>query len=136
MWFRRRISTAQLGRLGEWRAAWFYRLRGYTIVARNFRFRRGEIDLVVRRGRTLVVAEIKTRRSRAAGEGYEAVGAEKRRRLVALADQYLARTELRDVQLRYDIVSLFWNGWWFALTHYADAFRPVAEAGRPWKWTA
>lgn len=136
MWWRRRLSTAQLGRFGEWRAAWFYRLRGYRIVQRNVRFRRGEIDLVVRRGRTLVVVEVKTRQSLAAGKGFEAVGDQKRRRLVMLADQYLARTGLRDVELRYDIVSLFWNGWRFAVTHYADAFRPVADARRPWLWTA
>ena len=133
---RRRIPTTTLGRLGEIRAAWFYLLRGYRIVGRNVRLRRGEIDLIVRRGRTLVVAEVKTRQSLAAGEGYEAVGSEKRRRLVRLASEYLARIGSPNVELRYDVLSLFWNGWRFAVTHYRDAFRPIAEAGRPWKWTA
>ena len=71
MFWRRTIPTARLGPLGERRAAWFYRLRGYTIVARNVRFRRGEIDLIVRRGRTLAFVEVKTRQSLTAGAGYD-----------------------------------------------------------------
>ncbi|HSP35400.1 MAG TPA: YraN family protein, partial [Thermoanaerobaculia bacterium] len=67
-----KIPVASLGARGERRAAWFYRLRGYRVVARNVRLHSGEIDLVVRRGRTLVIAEVKTRQSLAAGEGFEA----------------------------------------------------------------
>ncbi|HUP49627.1 MAG TPA: YraN family protein [Thermoanaerobaculia bacterium] len=136
MFRRRRIAIAALGRLGEIRATWFYLLRGYRIVGRNVRLRSGEIDLVARRGRTLVVAEVKTRQSLAAGEGHEAVGPEKRRRLIRLAGEYLARHGRARVELRYDVLSLFWNGWRFVVSHYPDAFRPVAEASRPWKWTA
>ena len=135
MWIRRSIDRTQLGRLGERRAAWFYRLRGYRIVARNVRLRSGEIDLVVRRGKILVIAEVKTRQSRGAGEGYEAVDARKRLRLVQLGEEYLARSRQR-LQLRYDILSLFWNGRRFEVSHFRDAFRPVADAHRPWLWRA
>lgn len=131
-----RIPVARLGRLGEMWAALFYLMRGYRIVGRNVKLRRGEIDLVVRRGRTLIVAEVKTRQSLAAGEGHEAVDRQKRLRLVALADQYLARHPSADVQLRYDVLSLFWTGWRFEVSHYADAFRPHASPARPWKWNA
>lgn len=131
-----RIPVARLGRLGEWRTALFYLVRGYRIVGRNVRLARGEIDLLVRRGRTLVVAEVKTRQSLAAGEGFEAVDRRKRERLIALADDYLARRGRSVSQLRYDVVSLYWTGWRFRIRHYPDAFRPVAEARRPWRWTA
>ena len=124
---------AKLGALGERRAAWFYRLRGYRIVGRNVRLRSGEIDLVVRRGTMLVIAEVKTRQSRAAGEGHDAVDAAKRSKLVRLADEYLARTDGK-VQLRYDVLSLFWNGRRFEVSHYPDAFRPVSDPRRPWMW--
>lgn len=129
-----RFPPKTLGRLGERRAAWFYRLRGYTILARNVRLPAGEIDLVVRRGRTIAVAEVKTRQSRFAGEGHEAVNQKKRERMIRLGDQYAARHP--DAQLRYDILSIFWNGWWFTVTHYEDAFRPIADARRPWIWRA
>jgi putative endonuclease len=116
-----RISAARLGRLGEWWALWLYRLRGYRIVGRNVRVAGGEIDLVVRRGRTLVIAEVKTRQSFSAGEGYEAVGRRKQEQLVRLGELLLAR-EPRPVQLRYDIVSLYWNGWRFVVNFIPNAF--------------
>jgi putative endonuclease len=129
MFWRRTIPTARLGRRGERRAAWFYRLRGYSIVARNVRFRTGEIDLIVRRGRTLAFVEVKTRQSLTAGAGYDAVGVHKQRQLIALASLWLARHP-HPGEVRYDVLSLFWNGRRFAVTHFADAFRDE-ECERP-----
>ena len=129
-----RLSARQLGRLGEWRAAWCYRLRGYAILERNLHSSIGEIDLVVARGAMVVIAEVKTRQTRLAGDGHEAVTRAKRERMIRLGDQYAARHPR--ACLRYDILSLFWNGWWFSVRHYADAFRPMADARRPWVWRA
>ncbi|HYR27147.1 MAG TPA: YraN family protein [Thermoanaerobaculia bacterium] len=129
-----RFAPKLLGRLGERCAAWLYRLRGYSIVARNVRLAAGEIDLIARRGKTVVIAEVKTRQSRRAGEGHEAVDRKKRDRMIRLGDQYAAQHP--EAQLRYDIVSIFWTGWWFAITQYADAFRPVADVHQPWRWRA
>lgn len=130
----RALEPAELGRAGEKRAAWFYRVRGYAILERNLRLAAGEIDLVVRRGSTIVIAEVKTRQTRSAGEGHEAVNRAKRERMVRLGDQYAARHP--EAMLRYDILSLFWNGWRFSVTHYPDAFRPVADPRQPWRWRA
>lgn len=116
-----RLSAARLAKLGEWFARWLYRARGYRIVGRNVRVGGGEIDLVARRGRTLVIAEVKTRQSRAAGEGWEAVGREKQQRLIRLAEMLLAR-EQRPVQVRFDVVSLHWTGWRFATRVISNAF--------------
>ena len=134
----KRLDPRELGRRGERRAAWFYRLRGYRIVARNVRSRDGEIDLVVRRGRTLVIAEVKTRQSMAAGEGFDAVDRKKREQLIRLADHYIAlmKEPMKEVELRYDVLSLFWNGRRFVVTHFPDAFRPVSDPREPWKWRA
>ena len=130
----RKPTPRELGRMGERRAAWFYRLRGYTIVDRNVRLRAGEIDLVVRRGGMTVIAEVKARQSLFAGEGHEAVTQVKRERLIRLGDQYAARHP--EVRLRYDVLSLFWTGRRFIVSHYEDAFRPIADARRPWIWRA
>ena len=129
-----RLTPQRLGRLGESRAAWFYRLRGYSIVERNLRLHSGEIDLVVKRGATIVIAEVKTRQTRFAGEGHEAVTRVKRERMIRLGDQYAAKHP--EARLRYDILSIFWTGWRFVVTHYEDAFRPIADAKRPWLWRA
>lgn len=128
------MEPKKLGRLGERRAAWFYRLRGYAIVERNLRLSDGEIDLVARRGKIAAIVEVKTRQTLAAGEGYEAVNRAKRERLVRLGEQYAARHP--EAMLRYDILSLYWNGWRFEVRHFPDAFRPVADAQRPWLWRA
>jgi len=128
------MTPRELGSRGERRAAWFYRLRGYRVVGRNVRLRSGEIDLVVRRGRTVVIAEVKTRQSLVAGEGFEAVDARKRERLVRLATEYVSGE--RGARIRYDILSLFWNGRRFVVTHFADAFRPIADPHSPWRWRA
>ncbi|HEX6085915.1 MAG TPA: YraN family protein [Thermoanaerobaculia bacterium] len=129
-----RLSPHDLGKRGERRAAWHYRLRGYRILARNVRLPAGEIDLVVQRGATIVIAEVKTRQSVSAGEGHEAVNRTKRERMIKLGDQWAAKHP--QAQLRYDILSLHWTGWRFVVTHFADAFRPVADARRPWLWRA
>ena len=62
------------GQRGEELAAQWYRRNGYTVVARNWRCAIGEIDLLARRGATLVVCEVKTRRSDAFGVPALAVG--------------------------------------------------------------
>jgi putative endonuclease len=129
-----RIPSRDLGQRGEQRAAWFYRLRGYRIVARNVRLRGGEIDLIVRRGGLLVFVEVKARQSIAAGYGVDAVNRRKKLQLISLADQYLAQHP-HEGEVRHDILSLFWNGWRFIVTHFPDAFRPVSDSRRPWKWT-
>ncbi len=120
--------------MGERRAAWFFLLRGYRIAGRNVRLPAGEIDLVVKRGGMTVIAEVKTRQSLLAGEGYEAVNRAKREKLIRLGDQYAALHP--EVRLRYDVVSLFWTGHRFIVDHYEDAFRPIADAQRPWIWRA
>ncbi len=130
----RKLPVARLGAMGERRAAWFYRLRGYSILERNARLPAGEIDLVVKRGATIVIAEVKTRQSDVVGEGYEAVDRRKRERLIRLGDQYAARHPT--AQLRYDIVSVRWTGRRFVVTHYPDAFRPFADPYYPWRWRA
>lgn len=127
------MNSRELGRRGEQRAAWFYRLRGYRIVARNLRLGRGEIDLIVRRGRTLAFVEVKTRQSLTAGEGFEAVDRDKQLQIVRLASEYLAWNGHRG-DVRYDVLSLYWTGARFRITHFPDAFRPVADPLRPWEW--
>lgn len=129
-----KFAPKLLGTLGERCAAWFYRLRGYCIVDRNVRLHGGEIDLVARRGSTIVIAEVKTRQNARTGEGHEAVNRTKRERMIRLGNQYAAKHP--GAQLRYDVVSIFWTGWWFAITQYADAFRPVAATHAPWQWRA
>jgi len=131
----KRLDRLDLGRRGERRARWYYRLRGFRIVESNLRIAGGELDLVARRGRLIVVAEVKTRQSLAAGHGVEAVDRRKQLQLIRLAGAYIAGLSDRTFELRYDVVSLFWTGRRFIVTHFPDAFRPISDRREPWKWT-
>ena len=95
----------RLGAWGERIAATHLEAAGYHIVARNWRCRQGEIDLVVRAGKMLVFVEVKTRRGRRMGAPEEALTPRKTRKLIQLAQLYLAEYDL-DVAWRIDLVAV------------------------------
>jgi putative endonuclease len=95
----------ELGRAGESAAADLLRARGYEVIGAGFLARRGEIDLVCRRGSTLVVVEVKTRTSDDFGTPLEAVGSRKRRALISAAAEYRALAEWRG-PIRYAVVGI------------------------------
>jgi putative endonuclease len=98
-------SRVELGRAGEKAAADLLRRRGYEVVGAGFRARRGELDLVCRRGADLVVVEVKTRTDESFGTPADAVGSRKRRALMAAAAEYRALAHWRGT-IRYAIVGL------------------------------
>jgi putative endonuclease len=75
------------------------------VVGAGFRARRGELDLICRRGAELVVVEVKTRTDDSFGTPAEAVGPRKRRALMAAAAEYRALAEWRGA-IRYVVVGL------------------------------
>lgn len=96
----------QLGNEGEALAAAYYEAQGFTVLARNFRTRQGEIDLIVRRGPRLVFAEVKARADERFSAPCEAVTAQKQRRIIAAAKAYLARCVQEDLFARFDVVEV------------------------------
>lgn len=85
-------------------AAKWYEERGYVVLDRNWRCREGEIDLVLGRGRLVVVAEVKTRSSDAFGSPAAAVTPVKQARIRRVAMRWLDANEVRGVSLRFDVV--------------------------------
>jgi putative endonuclease len=102
---RLRAPRLELGRAGEKAAADLLRARGYEVVGAGFRARRGELDLICRRGGELIVVEVKTRTDLAFGTPLEAVGARKRRALMAAAAEYRALAGWRG-PIRFAVVGL------------------------------
>lgn len=100
----------QLGSWGESVAATYLEAHGYTIVTRNWRCARGEIDLVARTGDELVFVEVKTRRGRQMGTPEEGVTPRKARKLLELAQRYLLAHDLDDVAWRVDLVAVELDG--------------------------
>jgi putative endonuclease len=110
------IARLALGKTGEDLACRELERRGYEIVARRYRCRSGELDIVARQGPTLVFVEVKTRIGRLFGSAGEAVTWWKRRRLGRIALDYLVRHHLCNCPCRFDVVSI----------HY-DAGHPIVE---------
>ncbi len=99
-----------LGAEGEDLAVRWYEAHGYEILERNWRRREGEVDLVVRRGATVVFCEVKTRSTDRFGTGAESVLPAKQRRIRRLAARWLSELTpavgRARVELRFDVVSI------------------------------
>jgi len=100
------LSSYQKGQKGERRAAAYLRLRGYQVLERNYRVPQGEIDLIARRGETLVFVEVKSRKDDSYGTPIEAVSSQKVKRVSAVAAVYLSRYEKPYNVCRFDIVAV------------------------------
>ena len=99
------------GQSGEAIAAAHLRKQGLMVLDRNYRCRGGELDLVAREpDGTVAFVEVKERRTGTHGKGYEAVTAGKRRRLLVAARHYASRHGLFESALRFDVVSVDWEG--------------------------
>ena len=101
------MQAKALGYEGEKLAADFLRKKGYEIVQQNFTVRGGEIDLVAKRGETLVFVEVKTRTNEQFGSGDESFTSLKKRRILRAIEQYLYRTYRdADVDYRVDLIEI------------------------------
>ena len=95
-----------LGASGEEAVAAWYESRGYEVVERNWRCRAGELDLILRRNRTFVFCEVKTRTSDAFGAPVEAVSRSKQVRVRHLAARWLEDAPMRPTEIRFDVASV------------------------------
>jgi putative endonuclease len=92
---------------GERRALWHYRLRCYRIIGTNVRAGRNELDLIVRRGSTLLFVEVKQRSGQGFGGPLAAVDVEKRRRVRRAAQAWLVRNPQRPgVRIGFEVVAV------------------------------
>ena len=115
----RRRRAYGFGRSAETLAAWYLRLKGYSILARGFRVPMGEIDLIARRGQVLALIEVKARA--AATDALEALGPRQRRRIAHAAEAYLQRNpDLAHLDRRFDLIVIAPRRW---PRHIADAWR-------------
>ncbi len=102
-----RRNRQRLGSAAEQRAAQLLRAAGCAILARNFRCRAGELDIVARRGRLLIIAEVRLRSSPRFGGAAASIGAAKRARIVRATRYLLLRQpRLADLAVRFDTLLL------------------------------
>jgi putative endonuclease len=116
------VDRQAFGKAGEDRAVTALERRGYAILARRYRTRHGEIDIVARDGETLVFVEVKARATAEFGTAAEAVTERKQRKLIAMATDYLARNRVTNTACRFDVVAIDGIGDSEVVTVYLGAF--------------
>jgi putative endonuclease len=110
-----------LGKLGEELAVDFLKKAGYEILQTNWVFQKAEIDIIARKGNMLAVTEVKTRSSIEFGLPQEFVKPKKIQLLVKAVNEYIIQNDL-DVEVRFDIISIYKNNGNFEIEHLEDAF--------------
>lgn len=96
--------------------------RGYNLVARNFRTRRGELDIVARRASEMVVVEVRSRRNDRGGEALDSVQAGKRQKVRRTAEWFLSRRPVDYREVRFFMATVNWVGDQPTLEIIEDAF--------------
>ena len=95
-----------LGVFGEDAACEYLKKRGYRILGRNYACRQGEVDIIARKGRYIVFAEVKLRKNAGFGAAAEFVTAAKQRRIIFAARRWLMENPT-DLQPRFDVIEVY-----------------------------
>ena len=96
----------ELGELGENLAVRELLARGYAVLDRRYRTRHGEIDIVCEHGATIVFVEVRARATAEFGRAAETVTEQKKRKVTAMAVEYLARHRITNRPCRFDVVAI------------------------------
>ena len=113
------MNKRKLGAEMEDRAVLYLESKRYRILARNFRCRSGEIDLIAKDGRTLVFIEVKFRASHRAGDPEDSVTPAKIHRILHVAQYYrMVKGVPEDTPMRFDVLAIDEKG----IRHITDAF--------------
>ena len=111
-----------LGKEGERVAERYLQKKGYRVVERNYRCPLGELDLVVLDQRVIVFVEVKTRTGHGFGTPVEAVEFRKQRKMIQVAQFFLAEKKLQQRDARFDVVGVSWPGGEPVVEHIENAF--------------
>lgn len=117
-------NNTEKGTAGEEIAVAHLLKQGYTILARNWRDRHLEIDIVAGTANLLVIVEVKLRASNAFGTPEEFVTKSKQKKLIKAADVYIKENNL-DSETRFDVISIIQNSQEFNVEHITGAFYPT-----------
>ncbi len=111
----------ELGKKGEQLAVDFLEGTGYTILERNYRFEKAEVDIIAQKGEILAIIEVKTRSTAEFGNPQDFVKPKQINNLVKAVDEYVTTNDL-DIEVRFDIIALIKEKDGFSIEHLEDAF--------------
>lgn len=117
------MDNQELGRLGEEFALHLLVTKGFKILAKNWRYRKDEVDIIAKDDQFLVIVEVKTRSTSYFGEPYTAVTKKKQGFLIRAANAYIEKYDI-DLECRFDIISIVFAENRHQVEHIEDAFYP------------
>lgn len=105
-----RQAAEQRGHRSEWVAAWYLRFNGYRILAKRFKTKAGEVDIIARKKDLIIMVEVKARPT--VLEAMDAITATAQRRIEAAGDTWLARQkDFARLSVRYDMIAVLPRKW-------------------------
>ena len=116
------LNKREVGGYGEQLAEKHLVANGYQISTRNFRIASGEIDLIAYKDKTVVFVEVKYRKNLSRGYPAESVTKAKQRKIRRLAEYYIYKNNLRNVDFRIDVIQIIDDGVNPIIDHIENAF--------------
>ncbi|MBC8186093.1 YraN family protein [candidate division KSB1 bacterium] len=111
-----------VGKEGEKIALDFLEKKGYEIIETNYRFGRGEIDIIVRKGDLLVFVEVKTQKHGDFGDPINWINRRKQRQIGTIAKGYLYENNIMDMDCQFDVITLKYEEGAYQINHIENAF--------------
>jgi putative endonuclease len=118
------MNHIEFGQQGEALAASFLVAEGFSIVARNYRWKKEEIDLIAITGGNLVFVEVKTRKHDTYAPPEKSVSPSKQSHLIKAANAFIQEKQL-NLDARFDIISIIHNQYETRINHIQNAFYPT-----------
>lgn len=118
----RNDSTSSIGKQGEQIAANYIEQKGYQIVERNYRFGRGEIDIIAEQENMLIFIEVKTKKFGDFGDPIQWINRRKQRQIGTVARGYLYEKKIDNRDCRFDVITLKWENGAYEINHIENAF--------------
>lgn len=110
------------GKSGEKIAEKFLKEKGFRLIERNYRYGRGEIDLIFQDNAVLVFVEVKSRQTDTYGEPEDSITPRKRKQIRKIAEAYLWEKNIKDTECRFDVIAIKWDGGKEILNYIHNAF--------------
>jgi putative endonuclease len=117
------MTNQELGAIGENMAVNYLAKNHYRIIERNFRFSKGEIDILCEKDDKLIVVEVKTRQTAEIGEPWRAVTRSKQKQIIKVANHFILERD-SNLETQFDVISIVHNSFRTDFQHIQDAFTP------------
>ena len=114
--------AGNIGVEGERLAVEYLRKKGYRILETNYRYGRGEIDIIAEKDRIVAFVEVKTKKFGDFGDPINWINRKKQLQIGAIAKGYLFENPIKDRDFRFDVITLLWEKGAYKITHIENAF--------------